>query len=260
MPSRWDRALYENNVIAGLGVALGAVRRVTNVSKFGANRVVDTGTVPETVWEVGGLYPYQSTPQLLEVFGGVNDDEDAAGTGAWTVEVQGLDANWEPQTATVVMNGVTPVAIPTLTWLRIFRAKVLTAGSTHSNVGAITIRIAGAGATLAQIIATLGQTTMATYTVPAGRTAFVKSFTLSVLFGTGGGGQADVALFVRDNAVANAAFQIKSECGGRSGASSREFVVPLEFTEKTDIEARVLDVSNNATSVTAEFDLVLVEN
>jgi hypothetical protein len=257
MGKRWDRSIFEQNV-PGLAIADSLVRGVSRVNKFGANRSIGTGDVPEAVWEVGGLYPYQSTAQSLEVLGGA-DDVLTTGTGAWTVEVQGLDANWEEQLATRSLNGANPIALPG-TWLRVFRATIVTAGSTHSNVDNIIVRIASAGATLAQITATLGQTTMALYTVPAGKTAYLSKFDVSVLFGTGGGAQGDVALFARDNAVADAAFQIKIELGGKSGEAGRTFTTPLRFTEKTDIEARVLDVSNNGASVTAEFDLVLLEN
>lgn len=257
MGKRWDRSIFEQNV-PGLAIADSLVRGVDRVNKFGANRSVDTTSLPETVWETGGLYPYQSSAQSLEVLGGANDVL-TTGAGAWTVEVQGLDANWTLQTDTVSMNGVTPVAVAG-TWLRVFRAKVVTAGSTNSNVNDIVIRIASGGTTLATILATLGQSTMALYTVPAGKTAYLSTFSVGVMFGTGGGAQGDVALFARDNAVANAAFQIKSETGGRGGVSTRQFVTPLRFTEKTDIESRVLDVSGNAASITSEFDLVLLDN
>jgi hypothetical protein len=257
MGKRWDRSIFEQNV-PGLAIADSLVRGVSRVNKFGANRSIDTGDVPETVWEVGGLSPYQTAAQSLEVLGGANDVL-TTGTGAWTVEVQGLDANWEEQLATVSLNAANPIALSG-TWLRVFRANVVTAGSTHANVDNIIVRIESGGTILATILATLGQTTMALYTVPAGKTAYLSQFTASVLFGTGGGAQGDVALFARDNVIANAAFQIKAETGGRSGVSTRQFVTPLRFTEKTDIESRILDVSGNAASVTSEFDLVLLDN
>lgn len=257
MGKRWDRSIFEQNV-PGLAIAASLVRDVISVNKFGANRDIGTGDVPEAIWELGGVYPYQSTAQSLEVLGGANDVL-TTGTGAWTVEVQGLDANWTEQVATVSLNAANPIALSG-TWLRVFRAKVVTAGSTHANVDNIIVRIAGGGTTLAQIMATLGQTTMALYTVLAGKTAYLSKFDVSVLFGTGGGAQGDVALFARDNAIVDAAFQIKIELGGKSGEAGRTFTTPLRFTEKTDIEARVLDVSSNGASVTAEFDLVLLDN
>ncbi len=241
-----------------MAIANSVVRGVSSVNKFGANRSIDTADVPEAVWELGGVYPYQATAQSLEILGGANDVL-TIGTGAWTVSVQGLDANWEIQEVTVSLDGTNPIDLPG-TWLRVFRAKVVTAGSTHANVGNIIVRIDGGGTTIAQILAALGQTTMALFTVPAGKTGYLSKFDVSVLFGTGGGAQGDVALFARDSAIADAAFQIKIELGGKSGEAGRTFTTPLRFTEKTDIEARVLDVSSNGASVTAEFDLVLLDN
>src|SRR3972149_2497177 len=96
----------------GIEVAFGAVPGHTRVSALGSNPDVDTGTLPEDVWDGGGLYPFMTAATFLEVLSSsVNDS--AAGTGARTITLFGLNASYVPVNQVITLNGVTPVAIPT---------------------------------------------------------------------------------------------------------------------------------------------------
>ena len=76
--------------------------------------------------------------QTLSVVSASANDA-SGGTGARTVEIQGLDSNWNLLTETVTMNGLTPVVTTQEHFLRVFRARVVTAGSLQSNAAQITI-------------------------------------------------------------------------------------------------------------------------
>jgi hypothetical protein len=256
MTGSWNRKTAEFGSVPGLAIALGLVADVSFIRKFGANRSVDTGSVPESIWSGGGLYPWPAAAVALEVLSASTADDAATGQGAWTIEVQGLDANWEMQRATVTLDGQLVVAIPG-SWIRVFRARIVTAGTVHVNSGIITIRVASGGTNLALIDAGLGQTTMAIYTIPAGHTGYITQIRSSVVRDSPSVTiVAAMAFFIRDNAVANAAWNMRLEQVAGQFVST---AVPGVITEKTDIDARVTYVSASSAQVVAEFEIVLVK-
>ena len=72
--------------------------------------------------------------------------DTAAGTGARTIKVYGLDKDYNPQIETIVMNGQTPV-VGTLNFIRVFAAYVATAGTGTVNAGNIHVIRQGTGGT-----------------------------------------------------------------------------------------------------------------
>lgn len=139
---------------------------VDGIEKYGTNGDIDTGS-PEEVWSVGGIYSFPTTSESIEVLSSDAADT-AAGTGARTVTVIGINNATELReiSETVTLNGVTPVAL-TKTFYRIYRANVITAGTGEVNAGTITIRVASAGATRAEIPIGKSSTLMAIFTIPA---------------------------------------------------------------------------------------------
>jgi len=119
-----------------LEVAKGNVTGHFIVNKFGRNSDIDTAA-EETIWANGGMYTFPTAAQTLDVVSSDANDT-SAGTGARTVEIQGLDGSYDAVTETVTMTGTTP-ATTTATFLRVNRAMVKTAGSGGVNAGAITI-------------------------------------------------------------------------------------------------------------------------
>lgn len=237
-----------------IDACIGSVIGVSCINKFGANADIDLGS-SETVWSTGGLYPWASvaTAQAVEIVSSDANDT-SAGTGARTVEVQGLDANWDLQTETVTLNGTTAVDL-TNTFLRVFRMKVLTAGSGNANAGTIILRLDGAGDTLSTIEAGDNQTLMALYSVPRKHKLVIKN----VLFNINGANGTDVEfeIYARQE---NSVFQIKKQIGLRGSGNSAQqlrFYVPEVFNAKTDIDIRANTDANN-TEVAASFDAYLV--
>ena len=121
----------------GIETAFGAVTGHTRISGVGSNPDVDTGTLPEDVWDGGGLYPFLTASTALEIVSSdVNDS--AAGTGARTVSVAGLNSSYVPVNQTLTLNGTTPVAIPTALF-RIQNIRISSAGTGKVNAGIITV-------------------------------------------------------------------------------------------------------------------------
>jgi hypothetical protein len=225
--------------------------------KFGING--DVGTSVETVWAQGGTYVYPTAATVMKISSSSADDA-AAGTGARTISIAGLDASYNEISETVTLNGQTEVNTVN-SYLRITRMFVVTAGSGATAVGVI---YAGTGTVTSGVPATVygmiaigaNQTQMAFWTVPAGYTLY--------LMGT---------FYSSGNSTANAFtnFQlIQRPLGGvfRQQSSTRtpgsgDFVLdlhtPVAFPEKTDIEIRAI-ASAGSSNVSAEFEGIYIKN
>jgi hypothetical protein len=240
-----------------LQVARGQVDGHKALFKFGING--DVGTSVETVWAQGGTYVYPASATVMKISSSSADDA-AAGTGARTISIAGLDANYNEISETVILDGQTAVNTVN-SYLRISRMFVVTAGSGATAAGTI---YAGTGTVTSGVPATVygmialnaNQTQMAFWTVPAGYTLY-----LTGLFYTSG----------NTNANAWTNFQlIQRPLGGvfRQQSSSRvpgngDFVIdlhtPIAFPEKTDIEVRAV-ASTSPSNVSAEFEGIYIKN
>lgn len=154
-----------------IDVALGSIVGKRTVTIVG--RRTDLSTSEHDVWSGGeagtGTRALPASASSMSVVSSSTDDADG-GTGARSVEVEYLDADYAEQTIVVPMNGTTPVAtVPTGS--RVQRARVKTAGSSRANAGAISVSIGGA--LQAHIPAGLGESPQAMWTVPRGYKALL---------------------------------------------------------------------------------------
>lgn len=240
-------------------VAIGNVSGYSIVEKFGRNGDIDIGTAPEDVWLSGGNYTGQPTgsAETIEVFSSDAADT-SAGTGARTVRLVGLDANYDEQTVDVTLSGVTPVAT-TETWLRMFRMFVLTAGSGGENAGTLTARHTTTTANVFAVISPgFNQSQIAAYTIPNNKTGYVRALYISNALASGGNGSAEVALRIREPGGvfrARRAYEIT-----QASQVNLELSGVLTLPEHTDIKWRVESVSDNNTIVNGEFTILLVDD
>lgn len=163
---------YQKNTDSGgllmplpFGATLGRVGGHSRVAVYGHT---PTPTANSDCWEGAGLYPFQTAASILEILSSSASDT-AAGTGARSMMIQGLDLNFNPISEVVAMNGVTPVQTVN-SYLRVNGLNLSVAGSGHVNAGDITLRLTGAGATQAIARAGYGYAKQCLYTVPAGFT------------------------------------------------------------------------------------------
>ena len=240
---RTDNKLRVSSMDYFLDIAEGHVPGHYAVTKFGHNDSV--GSSIETIWSGSNIYPYLDSAQTLFVNGGANDD--VGGTGALTVEIQGLDGNYESLTETIILTGATPVET-TGSYLRIFRAKVLTAGSVGTNDADIEIYDDAIGTTLlCQIDAGYGQTLMAIWTVPAGSTAYLVKFYSA----TDAARSTETSLMVRPF---GGAWNVKHNVHHLDGYFVHNFEIPIAVGEKADIEVQSM-AAGVAPAMSAGFTL-----
>lgn len=248
-----QRGLYEP---FELQVARGQIGFHRSLTVFGYNADVDASE--ETVWPDGGIMPHPATALQMKVSSDSADDT-SSGTGARTLLVEGLDANYTEISEVVTLNGQTAVTT-TNSFLRINRMAVATAGSGLGNAGVIYI---GTGVVTLGVPATIynlmyagyNSTTTGHYTVPAGYTAYMYQGLFSA--GQAGGTAAVTGRLVTTgtNGLAYTAAVVTLN----NGAADYRFELPLAIPEKTDIEARAVGSSAN-NAVSSMFILCLIAN
>ena len=243
--------LTEQNI----NIARGLIRGATVVHKFGRNPSI--GGAPETIWMHGGTYTYLTSASTVYV-SGADAQDSAAGTGARTVTVQGLDANYNEIEETLTVDG----AVSTKSFLRVFRAFVASAGSLQSNKGAVLVSTgaSGGGTVLADIGVIgsgttfgLGQTQLALYTIPAGKTGYLCNWNVGI------GSYNDTAtatLYTRETGN-GLIFRTRDIMDVPGGLHQRTYTVPFALPEKADIEVRA--IATTGTTVSSAFDIILFD-
>lgn len=216
-----------------------------------------TSTSYQTIWSQNSLYSYPASATVMTVSSSSASDT-AAGTGARTVYINGLDANYNEINETVTLNGTTGVNTVN-SYLRMFHIMAVTAGSAGAAVGAIYVGTgtitSGVPANVYGVYGANGGSTACIWTVPAGYTAFIVSiavaagcttanaFTSLGLYNRPFGGVFDNT--VQGRAANGAPFTVP-------------FFYPLSFPEKTDLEVRA--TSTTASSVSAQMQIVYIKN
>lgn len=237
-----------------LQVSRGQIPGHRAVTVFGFINDVDQTEV--TVWPYTGLMTHPATAIALKVSSS-NAADTSAGTGARTVLIQGLDADYNEISEVVTLNGQTAVTTAK-SYLRINYATVATTGSGQSAAGDIYM---GAGTVTAGVPATVynlikfnyNDTVTGHYTVPAGYTGYLMQGMFTA-------GQLSGSTSVQGRLLSSTADGIRRTTAIvalNNGTADYAFEFPLQVSEKTDIEATVIGSANN-NSCASMFVILLV--
>lgn len=238
--------------IGGLiNVSRGLVIGSSRVQKTAYNPAV--GSAEQSIWNESGLtltYPVSATTMTVS---SSSTSDTSAGTGARTVQVQGLDSDYNAIIETVTMNGQSAVTTVN-SYLRVNILIVLTAGSGGNNAGVIYIGTGsvstGKPAVIYSSIGTgFNRSQQGFYTIPANTTGYLlrqsattdTAATVTLMYTRAFGG---VFTLVRINQVSTSGF-------------NREFKLPLPISAKTDIDFRT-QVPTGSAKVTGAYELLLV--
>lgn len=234
-------------------VALGLVRGWRLVRIFGDNHDADTGI--EDVWRYGGVKALPTSAATVSLVSTSTADA-AAGTGARSVLLDGLNANYERITEVVALNGTTPVSSSN-SFLRLNLVRTTgVAGSSGANVGDITATIGGS--VQAFIAAGLGRSQMAHYTVEANHRLVLFDITSNV--GQGKTADTELSQWIRLYEAGSHQdhgpwLEVNNVDLYEGGISVFGTAVPTE--EKADIRWQVETTANNLrVSVTAHGFLI----
>lgn len=178
--------------IPNLAVAAKVVTNVELVQPYADNATI--GTTFETISNT-------NADQVFPVILGADIDvvsasaaDDVGSTGATSVRVTYLDADFNQATEDVAMNGVTEVEMTNQTISFIQKAEVIASGTGLAAAGAITIADVTGGGVHAVIDAGSKESGNCTWKIPAGHQGYVHGFWADIDAAAAGAGTAEIAL------------------------------------------------------------------
>jgi hypothetical protein len=158
-------------------VAEGLVPKYTLVEKWGRNDTVGTTIEPIVSSTLAGVLWRPTTAETVRVKAGGNVNDTAAGTGARTIQVEGLDENYALASESLTLAGASASASTTTTFTRVHRLYVLTTGTyLGSNAGEIILENTAGTSNIITVdnhVASVGQSLHCSYSAPANHTVWL---------------------------------------------------------------------------------------
>ena len=257
--------LFKNKLDWGVQVARGNILNAEVTHRFGM-ATVGTSLVP-----VSDVLAYR-TPQVsgataLRIKAGGNANDTAAGTGARSVRLTGLNATGDVVSEVIATAGASASAATSAQFIRLFDAEVVDSGTygtqaAGSHAGDITIENAAGGTDWAKIPVNgfpTANTSIGSYTIPRGYTGFIEGISIAIE----GAKLVDVLMLERGGVLDTAApyepIKRVQEWIGIDTNYNETFTMPLSFASLTDI-GMLAKVSNGTAAVMVQMDILLLRN
>jgi len=236
-------------------VARGQIQGHQIIQIFGYNPDLDQ--TEESVWPNGGSVPHPAAASVLKVSSSSADDA-AEGTGARTIFIAGVDADFDEVGEFVTLNGQTAVNTSNA-YRYVNQLYVASLGSGTANAGDIN---AGTGTVTAGVPAVLydmiavgyNQRTTAHYCVPAG---YVGYLVKGVITAGQLSGSTSVTGFLKQHGTDDI-LRVGAVATLNNGSVEYTFAYPYVIPEKNCIGATAIGSANN-NSVSAFLNIVLVK-
>ena len=226
-----------------IAIGQGQVPGMSIISKAGNNNNVAATPVDIATQ---GAYTFQSTAAQLDITS-TSAADTAAGTGARTLFLEGLDVNRDQITEIVTLNGLT-IVTTTASFLAINNVKVVTAGSGDQNAGTI-IGLHGVDS-IFQIAIGDNKALQVPFTVPNGFTAYIFDALVS------GDANKIVEIFVQDRPFGEVFSGFRSLT---SQQANFQFKIAKILSSRS--EFRILASTSPGTAdISVAYSLILVEN
>lgn len=253
-------SLPVRNLPAELDIMQGKLGGFNVVNKLGKNSNLASGTSIQFITEAGGTYtgfPISDAETIAISSDNINDT--AAGSGARSVFIIGLNENWELISETVILNGLTPVNTVN-TYRRAHTMFVTDSGdkTTASTINAGTITATHSTTTsnvFLTILPEIGSSNYAVYTIPAGKIGYLYQYAPQIRKGVSS--SIDGSFWIRPFGGAprhRRPFEVS-----QGGYPEGRPYGGLQLPEKTDIAAIATDVSVGSISAAVAFDIILVD-
>jgi hypothetical protein len=217
-----------------LDIKAGRITGYSIVHQFGA------GTLPAsqvTVWDGAITYPWPTTAETVRIKAGGDVADTAAGAGARSVLVQGLDENFDEASELLVTNGALASTASTTLFSRIFKISVIDVGTYGvANTDDIVLENTTALTELAIIKALNGNSLMSLYTVPNNRRMYLEFVDVNV----DANKSANMRMCARNNAdnwtaAPFDAASVVESYGGIIGPREISVHYEISFEAKTDV-------------------------
>ena len=225
--------------------SMGHITNGTPVFVYGHNP--DVQLSEETIWYQGGIYQYPSSAIQMTV-----SSNDAGVTSQ--IVINGLDANYNPISEIITVNGQTPVTTVNA-YLRIQNAYVI-ANETLQNIyiGTGTVTSGVPATVYERIFNGYNRTESARYTVPAGRTFYITHGTIS--HGSDSSNAFMTARLIFR--LFGLPFQNSAVVNLNNKFIDFWFDYPVALPERTDIEARAFCSKQQTNALCASFEGLLI--
>jgi len=266
--SEKNKVVYENSACIRtlpvsdirIEMARGLFSGTQVVHKFGNNPSVGSSSY-EDVWILGGTFGgwFQST-QSLEILSS-NTNDTLLGTGARVVKIYGLNSNWDGINEEVSLNGTSAVSLSN-SYIRITRLYVKQTGTYGgSNLGNITLRVSGGGASCGYIDIGDGQSEQTMYSIPRGKTAYLTKITCEASSSNG----SNIIFLKRENANSviapfQGAKRVITKFDDLVGVAHLDFYSYVSFPEYTDLWFIAKSTGGGNAQVDVNYDLILIDN
>ena len=241
-----------------LVISADQLRGASHINKFGHNACIAACTI-EDIWDLGGTYVYPTTARIHDI-ASTSACDGPCGIGGLTLEINGLDINFNEIKETVTLNGTCNVPTENA-YIRVNRMKIITVGSNNYTVGQVTATAQTDGTVSAAILAGQAggnQTHMAIYTIPVGKNGYITQLYAGI--GRKQSTSYTIDLVIRDADTTNAAFQTKFTMDGNSTGSSQVAHNPhpyITLPQKCDIKINA-SASIGGADIVAGFDIILM--
>lgn len=248
-------AIIVRNVPASIDLSFNQFGGLRENAKFGLVEGLDSGDPPVDLWNFADddLAVRSDTKTFPTSAATLYACSDNVGDTDIDITITYIDANGYEQTASINLNGQTPVSFG-VTGLDVNRASV--SGNNQSPLGNIYIMQGNdfaAGGTpndVADVLAFIrqgyGQTQMCCYTVPIDRQHNIKFLNLKMARDNGADGSAELHLRVRTN---GGSWLVKRPVFITSSGSLSRPEFGLTFSGLTQIVWRVIDISDLDTNI-----------
>ena len=269
----YDGAAWHTTTIAGMmnsadfytEVQKGNIPGHSMVNKYG-RAPTSTINVESSISDLG-LMQFPAAASTMRVKAGGNAADTAAGAGAREITIYGLDETGAYAEEAVATAGASASTATTTTFLRVFRARVTSAGAYTTtsiatvgvNQAAVTIEDSASAADYVRIPAFEGTTEYGGYHVALGATAYLIDSHVNV----DASKSSDVVLYQRrdilDSTVPVQSRRVVNYIDGVSGNFTQDYKGPVSFPALTDIWWNFIP-SANGTECSVSFELLIVED
>jgi len=219
-------------------VVLGQVYGVSHFMLRGYNGA--TTTTAEVVWPESATYTFLAANMTTPKISSSDTNDAAAGSGARTVYITGVDANYAAQSETLTLNGQTGVALVN-NYMTINSMEVLTAGSGGVNAGNIYVGTgtitAGKPAVVHSILSTVNPNVAVSYiyAVPANKTLLIIDLTAGSVSTTVIGNELVIDTSVNKD-ILKRVWGVPTR---NVNTFDNSFTSPIKFAEKTQLKLSV---------------------
>ena len=246
-----------------LEVAKGNVFGHALVHKFGRNDAIPNGSWAHVSQTPLVIANFRQSAIAMRVKAGGNAADTAAGAGAREVTIQGIDSNLVEISEAVATAGASASSATSATFWRVHRSWVSAAGTySAANTADIVIEDSGSGADFLTIAAGEGQSQIAGFTIPAGKTGYLVSVHTTVSAGLNK--TVNIKCVTRENiddvSAPFSASRIKLFWDGLDTPFVyRPYSPELAIPEKTDIWFEAYG-DGGVSEVSIDFELLLVDD